>query len=458
MAAPGPFMAPDESDDQSSRRALEYSRFYRGKIATVPKVPVRNLGDFSVWYTPGVAAVSRAIEKDADLSFEYTNRWNTIAILTDGSRVLGLGDVGPEASLPVMEGKALIYKYLGGVDAIAVPVRVSTEDEFVAVAEALEPGLGGINLEDIASPGCFDILERLRAKMKIPVWHDDQQGTAGVILAGLYNALEVTRRELGRSKIVLFGAGAANIAAARLLIEAGAPAREMILVDSKGTLHSEREDIDQLLMRNRWKYDMALKTNGSKVRGSLRDALVDADVLVAASTPGPNLIQKDDIRAMARDPIAFLLSNPVPEMWPHDALAAGAAVVATGRSDFANQVNNSVLFPGVFRGALDVRARTISDTMVIAAARELAEFAKRKGVSRTNIIPTMLDWDVFPSVAAVVGEQAQREGLARIAMSRDDLFKEARRMIQQSRNASSALIENGIIPPIPEEGPEGRRD
>jgi len=442
-------MPPEESHDEASRKALDYSAFYRGKIGTVPKVPVRSLNDFSIWYTPGVAAVSRAIQKNSELSFDYTNRWNTIAILTDGSRVLGLGDIGPEASMPVMEGKALIYKYLGGVDAIPVPVKVSSEEQFIAVAEALEPSLGGINLEDIASPRCFSILEKLRGSMKIPVWHDDQQGTAGVILAGLYNALELTGRDLRTSKIVLSGAGAANIAAARLLIEAGASAQDMIMVDSKGTLHSEREDIDQLLMRNRWKYDMALKTNSSKVHGSLGAALEGADVLVAASTPGPGVIKGAEISSMKRDSIVFLLSNPVPEMWPDEAIKAGAAVVATGRSDFPNQVNNSILFPALFRGALDVRARTISDTMVIAAAKELAAFAKKKGLARTNIVPTMLDWDVFPAVAAVVGEQAQRDGLARKSRTRSELLEEANQMIQQSRSLSSILIEKGIIAPLP---------
>lgn len=451
-------MLQDEGEDETSKKSLEASAYYRGKIGTAPKVPVRSLDDFSIWYTPGVAAVSRAIEREKELSFDYTNRWNTVAVLTDGSRVLGLGNVGPEASLPVMEGKALIYKHLGGVDAVPIPVKVSSEREFIAVAESLEPGFGGINLEDISSPACFDILQKLRAKMKIPVWHDDQQGTAGVILAALYNALEVTGRDLASARIVLMGAGAANIAASALLIEAGADAGSMILLDSRGALHSEREDIDQLLLRNRWKYEVALKTNASKVKGSLREALAGADVLIAASTPGPNVIRKEEISAMARDPVVFLLSNPVPEMWPKDALEAGAAVVATGRSDFPNQVNNSVLFPGIFRGALDVRARTISDSMVIAAARELAAFARKRGVGRNNIIPTMLDWDVFPSVAAVVGEQAQKEGIARKSLSRGALFEEAQRTIQQSRDLSSALIEKGIIAPFPEDRPEGGGD
>ncbi len=449
-------MDSEQPLDEKSRRAIEGSAYYGGKIETVPKVPVRSLDDFSVWYTPGVAAVSRAIEKEADLSFEYTNRWNTIAVLTDGSRVLGLGNVGPEASTPVMEGKALIYKYLGGVDAIPIPVRATTEDKLVGIAEALEPAFGGINLEDIASPKCFGVLERLRESMNIPVWHDDQQGTAGVILAALYNALEVTGRSLDRSKIVFFGSGAANIATARLLIGAGAPAGEIILVDSKGTLHAEREDIDQLLLKNRWKYEMALKTNPSKVKGGLREALKGADVLIAASTPGPDIVKREDIAVMAKRPVTFLLSNPVPEMWPDEAKKAGAAVVATGRSDFPNQVNNSVLFPAVFRGALDARAKTISDTMVIAAAKELASFSREKGVSDTNIIPNMLDWGVFPSVAATIGEEAQREGLARKSRTRDELLASARITMERARRVSSFLMEKGIIQPPPQDWESAR--
>ncbi len=438
-------MASGEVLDESSRKALEYSAYYGGKIEMVPKIPVRSLDDFSIWYTPGVAAVARAIERDADLSFEYTNRWNTVAVLTDGSRVLGLGNVGPEASLPVMEGKALIYKYLGGVDAIPVPVRASSEEEIVTMAEMLEPGFGGINLEDIASPKCFGVLEKLRESMQIPVWHDDQQGTAGVILAALYNALELTERRLESSKIVMFGSGAANIAAARLLIAAGASAGDMVLVDSRGILHSEREDMDQLLLKNRWKYDMALRTNSSRRKGALREALKDADVLIAAASPGPDLLKKEDVAVMDRRPVTFLLSNPVPEMWPEEAEKAGAAVVATGRSDFPNQVNNSVLFPAVFRGALDVRAKTISDTMVIAASKELARFAKEKGLSDSNIIPNMMDWEVFPNVAATIGEQAQREGLARKKMTRSELIAKSSGTMERSKKVLHFLMEKGII-------------
>ncbi len=448
----------EKESDEASRKALEYSAFYAGKVGTVPKVPIRSLDDFSIWYTPGVAAVSRAIEKDRELSFGYTNRWNTVAVLTDGSRVLGLGNIGPEASLPVMEGKALIYKYLGGVDAIPIPVRTRTAEELISVAEALEPGLGGINLEDIESPKCFAVLEELRSRLSIPVWHDDEQGTAGVVLAALYNALEITGRGLGDAKITFFGAGAANLSAARLAIAAGVPAGQIVLVDSKGTLRADREDMDGLLIRNRWKYDMALRTNSSRIKGGLREALRDADVLVAASVPGPGVISRADISVMNKKAIAFFLSNPTPEMWPEDARAAGAAIVATGRSDFPNQVNNSVLFPAVFRGALDARAKTISDTMVIAAAKELATFAKEKGLSETNIIPTMLDWDVFPRVAAAIGQQAQREGLARRNISKTELLNRARTIIQKSRDISQMLVEKGLIPAPPgQRGPISRK-
>ena len=442
-------MATGGEEDRASKLALEYSSFYGGKIGTIPKVPIRSLADFSIWYTPGVAAVSKTIQGDHDLAFEYTNKWNSLAILTDGTRVLGLGDVGPEAALPVMEGKALIYKYLGGVDAFPLPVRASSEEDFIRIAQAVEPSFGGINLEDISSPKCFEILERLRGEMKIPVWHDDQQGTAGIILAALYNSLELTGRDLRESKIVFCGAGAANTASCRLLIEAGALPENIIMVDSKGVLQSEREDMDKLLLRNRWKYELALKTNPAKVKGGIKDALKGADVLIAASKPGPDTIKKGDIRAMARKSIVFLLANPTPEMWPRDARDAGAEVVATGRSDFPNQVNNSIFFPGVFRGVLDVRARSISDTMAIAAAKELARFARAKGLSETNIVPTMMDYEVFPRVAAAIGLSAQEEGLARKRMSRSELMRRAKTIIDRSKETVRAMISQGIIPSPP---------
>ncbi|MDV3294095.1 MAG: NADP-dependent malic enzyme [Nitrososphaerales archaeon] len=435
--------------DDASRKALAYSRFYGGKVGTIPKVPVRSLDDFSIWYTPGVGAVSRAVQANPDLSFEYTNRWNTIAIATNGSRVLGLGNIGPVAALPVMEGKALIYKYLGGVDAVPLPVKAEDEEQFIATVKALEPSFGGINLEDIESPMCFEVLDRLRAEMSIPVWHDDQQGTAGVILAGLFNALELTDRPLRGTKIVLFGAGAANVAAARLLMEAGSNPADLIVLDSKGILHPEREDIDQLLLRNKWKYDLAIKTNGDRVKGGLLEALKGADVLVAAAGVGPHMVKKREVAVMNRHSIAFLLANPVPEMWPQEARGAGAEIVATGRSDFPNQVNNSLLFPAIFRGALDVRAKTITDGMVIAAAKELAAFAKDKGLRANHILPTMVDWQVYPRVAAALGWQAQVEGQARRRASRRQLLQIATDVIKHSRKTMRVLMRSGIIPAPP---------
>jgi len=440
---------PDQKEEYS-RKALEYSKFYGGKIGVAPKVPVRSLDDFSIWYTPGVAAVSRAIEVDPDLSFEYTGRWNTVAVVTDGSRVLGLGNIGPEGALPVMEGKALIYNYLGGVNAIPLPIKTDSADGLISFVRAIEPSMGGVNLEDIESPKCFDILEKLQAEMKIPVWHDDQQGTAGVTLAALFNALDLTGRRLRGSRIVLFGAGAANIAAERLLVKAGANPRDLIVLDSKGILEPAREDMDKLMLRNRWKHDIALRTNGDRVTGGLKEALDGADALVAAAGNGPDMIKPDEIRMMNTRAITFFLANPVPEMLPPAALAAGAEIVATGRSDYPNQVNNSLLFPAIFRGALDVRAKTITDTMVIDAASELAAFAREKGINRKYIIPTMLQWEVYPRVAATVGQAAVEEGVARRKLSRKESLAAATERIEHSRKVMSALRRNGVILDPPE--------
>ena len=439
-----------EPKEESSRKALEYSKFYGGKVAVAPNVPVRSLDDFSIWYTPGVAAVSRAIEANPDLSFEYTGRWNTVAVVTDGSRVLGLGNIGPEGALPVMEGKALIYNYLGGVNAIPLPIRADTEEGLITFVRALEPSVGGVNLEDIESPKCFDILDRLRSEMQVPVWHDDQQGTAGVTLAALFNALELTGRELRGSKIVLFGAGAANVAAERLLVEAGANPRDLIVLDSRGILEPDREDMDKLMLRNKWKHDIALRTNGGRVRGGLKEALDGADALVAAAGNGPELIKPDEIRVMNKRAITFFLANPVPEMLPDRALAAGAEIIATGRSDYPNQVNNSLLFPAIFRGALDVRAKTITDTMVIDAAKELSAFAREKGINRNYIIPTMLQWEVYPRVAATVGQAAVKEGVARRKLTRKESLAAATETIEHSRKVMNALRRNGIILDPPE--------
>lgn len=436
--------------EESSRKALEYSKFYGGKVGIAPKVPVRSLDDFSIWYTPGVAAVSKAIEADPELSFEYTGRWNTIAVVTDGTRVLGLGNIGPEGALPVMEGKALIYNYLGGVNAIPLPVKVGSEEELISFVRALEPSLGGVNLEDIESPKCFEVLDRLRAEMKIPVWHDDQQGTAGVTLAALFNALELTGRKLRGSKIVLFGAGAANVAAERLLVKAGANPKDIMVLDSKGILHPEREDIDQLMLKNKWKYEIAIRTNGDRVTGGLKEALEGADALVAAAGQGPTMIKPNEIAVMNKRAITFFMANPVPEMLPDAAREGGAEIIATGRSDYPNQVNNSLLFPAIFRGALDVRAKTITDPMVIDAAKELAAFAREKGIRDDYIIPTMVQWEVYPRVAAKVGQAAIREGVARRKLSPGESLHAARAMIEHSRKVMNTLRKSGAIVDPPE--------
>jgi Malic enzyme len=425
--------------------SIYYSKIYRGKISIIPKVPIRNLNDFSIWYTPGVAGVSLEIAKNKEKSFDLTGRWNTIAIVTDGTRVLGLGNIGPEASMPVMEGKALIFKYLGGVDAIPLPIKVDTVDQFVNVVKAVEPSFGGINLEDIESPKCFYLLDTIRKELNIPVWHDDQQGTAGATLAGALNAIKLVGKSLKDIKIVFYGAGASNIATANLFINAGFDAGKMILIDSKGILHPEREDMDKLMLNNPWKYELSIKTNKYRIKGGLKEALEDADMLVAASKPGPNAFKKEYIKVMNNDSIVFLLANPIPEIWPWEAKEMGAKIVATGRSDFPNQINNSLIFPSVFRGALDAKSKKISDEMIIAASKELAKYAEEKGINENYIIPSMDEWQVYPRVAAAVASKAVEQGLAREIMSWNEYYEIAKKIIQESRVSLNTLIEKGVI-------------
>ena len=420
---------------------IQLHRSYGGKIEIIPKVPLTSLDDFSIWYTPGVAEVSLAIEKDPDLSFELTSRWNIVAVVSDATRVLGLGKLKPEAAYPVMEGKALLFKYLGGVDAIPIIHRNTATSDFVELVKSLEPSFGGVNIEDIESPKCFEVLDILRRELEIPVWHDDQQGTAAATLAGLINAFNIVGKKLRESKFVLFGAGAANIALYNLLRRYGVPASNIVVLDRKGVLHPDREDIDRLLFSNPHKYRIALETGGGGLRPGAgpEEALKEADALIAASRPGPGVIKPEWVSLMAKDSIVFALANPTPEIWPEEAKRAGARVVATGRSDLPNQVNNALVFPGVFRGALDVRAKGISDGMVIAAAEELAAYAREQGVSEDKILPALEDWKVHARVAAAVASKATEEGLARKPTTYNMEYERALEVITRARRISKAV-------------------
>jgi malate dehydrogenase (oxaloacetate-decarboxylating) len=430
--------------------AMRLHPFYRGKVQVLPKCPIRNLGDFAVWYTPGVAAPCRAIQAQPDLVYEHTNKANSIAIITDGTRVLGLGDIGPEAGLPVMEGKALLFKYLGGVDAVPLCLQTKDPDEFVRTVQLLEPSFGGINLEDIAQPKCFRILDTLRPRMNIPVWHDDQQGTATVLLAGLLNALKVVAKEINRIRIALIGMGAANVATYRLLRSSGIDPARVVACDSKGTLHQGRGDIEQRQDEFADKWRVCRETNAGGVVGGIAEALRGADVCIAFSRPDPDLIRPEWVRSMARKAIVFACANPVPEIWPWDARESGARVVGTGRSDFPNQVNNSLGFPAIFRGALDVRARTITDEMALAAAHELARCAEERGLHEESIVPRMDEWEVFPRVAVATALAAQEQGVARVVKTREQLHEEAVRKIGEARRATQLLMREGVIPAVPE--------
>ena len=426
--------------------AIRLHPFYRGKIETTPKCEIRDFQDFAVWYSPGVAAPCKEIAQNRELVYSYTNKWNTVAVVSDGTRVLGLGDIGPEAGLPVMEGKALLFKYLGGVDAFPICLGTKDPDEIIAAVKWIQPSFGGVNLEDIEQPKCFYVLERLREEAEIPVWHDDQQGTAAVTVAGLVNALKLVGKDIDKVNIAMIGAGAANIRTAWLIIAAGADPGKIVMCDTKGTLHKGRTE---LAKTHKEKWELAQRTNERGIDGQIPDAMRGADVVIALSKPGPDVIHPEWVRSMAKDPIVFACANPVPEIWPWDAAEAGAAVVATGRSDFPNQVNNSLGFPAIFRGTLDVRAKTITDEMCLAAALELARCAEDRGLSRDYIIPTMEEWEVYPREAAAVGTKAIEQGVARLPLTWDELYKNAEAMITRSRETTRLLMENGIIPRAP---------
>jgi malate dehydrogenase (oxaloacetate-decarboxylating) len=428
-----------------SEDALRLHSFYLGKMQTLPKCPVRGFDDFAIWYSPGVAAPCRAIEADPELVYTHTNKANSIAIVTDGTRVLGLGDIGPEAALPVMEGKALLFKYLGGVDAVSICLGTRDPDEIVRTVKLLEPAFGGINLEDIAQPKCFRILDALRTELGIPVWHDDQQGSATCVLAGVLNALKIVAKDIRRVRIAMVGMGAANVASYRLLTASGVDPRAIIACDRKGTLHKGRADIEarQDVFADKWR--VCEESNGDGVVGGIAAALGGADVCIAFSAPGPGIIEPKWVADMAPDAIVFACANPVPEIWPWEAKAAGARIVATGRSDFPNQLNNSLVFPGLFRGALDVRARSITDEMAVAVAGELARFAERRSLRDDEILPRMDEWDVYPRVAVAAGITAQEQGIARLRKGADELHQEAAMRMREAREATYLLMREGLI-------------
>jgi len=431
--------------------AMKLHPFYRGKMQTLPKCAVRDINDFAIWYTPGVAAPCMAIKEDKEKVYEYTNKWNTIAVVSDGTRVLGLGDIGPEAGLPVMEGKAMLFKYLGGVDAVPICLDTKDPDEIIQAVKWLQPSFGGINLEDIATPKCFYILDTLRKEMAIPVWHDDQQGTAAVTLAGLINALKIVGKKKEDARITLIGVGAANIAISRILFADGFRPENTIFVDSEGILSTDRSDLEVKQTENPCKWELCQKTNPEKRSGGIAEALKGSDVCISLSKAGPDTIKPEWVAAMAKDAIVFACANPIPEIWPWEAKEAGARVVATGRSDFPNQVNNSIGFPAIFRGALDVRAKTITDEMCIAAAHELAQCAEDRGISEDYICPTMAEWEVFIREAVAVGLKAIEQGVARETPDRAELTRRAEKMIRESRQATDLLMKSGLIPPVPQD-------
>lgn len=435
--------------------AQEAHKFYEGKIQTVPKAPVPGFNWFNVWYTPGVSKVSTDIRDDNNTSFQLSNRGNLVAVVSDSTRVLGDGDCTPPGGLGVMEGKAFLMKYLGGIDAVALCVDSKGKDgkndpeKIIDFVKMCQHSFGAVNLEDISQPNCFRVLDVLREECEIPVWHDDAQGTACVTLAGLINALKLAGKKMNEVKIVFMGAGASNTTIARLIIADGGDPKKMVMFDTKGSLHVGREDIkkDKRFYR---KWELCEQTNPNKI-ATIEEAMKGADVLITLSTPGPDTVKQAWVSSMAPKSIVFACANPVPEIYPYAAKEAGAFIVATGRGDFPNQVNNSIGFPGILKGALLVKAKKVTDNMAIAAAHSLAKFGEKRGIDPNNIVPTMNETGVFPEEAADVAMQAITDGVARVNITWEEAYAKADADIKEARAMTQCLVDNKYIKQPPQE-------
>ncbi|MCP4229599.1 MAG: NADP-dependent malic enzyme [bacterium] len=432
--------------------AMKLHPFFKGKLQVTPKCVIRDFDDFAIWYTPGVAAPCKDIAAKPDTVFKHTNKANFVAIVSDGTRVLGLGDIGPEAAIPVMEGKGILFKYLGGVDAFPICLDTKDPDEIIDIVLKLQPVFGGVNLEDIAQPKCFKVLDTLREKARIPIWHDDQQGTAAVTVAGLINALRLVEKKMDGVKIAMIGAGASNIAISRMMIAAGVPVENIVMYDSKGALHPGRDDI---MNDPDWKEKAYMCKHSNKwgITGAPDEGVKGADVLIALSKSEPGTVKKEWVSSMADDAVVFTCANPLPEIWPWDAKEAGARIVATGRSDFPNQVNNSLGFPGIFRGTLDVQATTITDEMCIAAAYAMADhaYSQKDKFNEEYLVPTMDDWEIYPKEATAVGLKAIEQGVARLKFTEDELFQTADTIIKQAREETHMMMDKGFIAMPPDD-------
>ncbi len=429
--------------------SLATHKFYGGKMVTMPKAGVYGFNWFNVYYTPGVSKISTTIRDNNDASFDISNRGNLVAVVSDSTRVLGDGDCTPPGGLGVMEGKAYLMKYLGGVDGVALCVDSYNKkgehdpDKIIEFVKMLQPSFGAVNLEDISQPNCYKVLDTLREECDIPVWHDDAQGTGSVTLAGLINALRIVGKDIDKVKIVFNGAGASNTTIARLILQAGADPENMILFDSRGSLHKKRDDVkaDPRFYR---KWELCEKTNPDCIDG-MENAIKGADVLIALSKPGPDTVKPEWIKSMGTKPIVFACANPVPEIYPYAAKEAGAYIVATGRGDFPNQVNNSLGFPGILKGSLLVRARKVTDEMAIAAAYSVANFAEKKGIGPDYIMPTMDETEVFAQEAADVAQTAIKNGVARLEIDWQTAYDKTLEDIKEARAIMDLLMKENYV-------------